>query len=130
MAIDFAVAHPLLGDADLVRARKLLLRIALGRRTVLLVRIVAAVVVAVAHPPLLDALPVAARELVRATSLIWWGRRGKVVKWVEGREQIRLINWTSNNRLVILIRCLHRNVLVCLRIMCSVCQFARVFLWV
>lgn len=77
MAIDFAVAHPLLGDADLVRARKLLLRIALGRRTVLLVRIVAAVVVAVAHPPLLDALPVAARELVRATSLIWWGRRAK-----------------------------------------------------
>ena len=73
MAIDFSVADPLLRDADLVRAGELQLRVALGRRAVELVRVVAAVVVAVAHPPLLDALPVGARELVRAAGLIWTG---------------------------------------------------------
>lgn len=72
-AIDFSIADPLLGDAHLVGAGELQGGIALGRGTMLLVRVVATVVVAVAHPPLLDALAVGARELVRATRLIWGG---------------------------------------------------------
>lgn len=71
LAIDCSVTHPLLRDADLVGASKLLVRVALGRRTIQLVRIVPAIVVEVAHPPLLDALSVGASELGRWTSLIW-----------------------------------------------------------
>lgn len=143
MAIDFSVAHPLLRDADLVWARKLLVRVALGRGTIQFVREVSAVVVGVAHPSFLDALSVAARELVRATSLIWtsWKRErnGQLIN----RTTYRRDNLTDNSKWVsqkchslslyvtrlqlsfVSVSCVlvgvHRDPLIC-----NVCQFVNV----
>lgn len=70
-AVGFAVAAPLGRDAVVLRAGKLLQRVARGRLAALLVAVVTAVVVPVALPPLLDAPPVGTGEFVRTAGFIW-----------------------------------------------------------